>query len=430
MLEPLTGVGTDMSVTRPRFPQSAEEGEGGPPPGPPAEFGLDNLGNEGESFSEQQFLSPNDSFSEKQAAKASSADGVESVSAALTLDQVNISGEIPEESGSGGAVIQAAPPPQGGTTGSPDSIGFDALTVSGLDVSDPSLALVKEDQITDGEYLTSGERRTALVSTSYAAENEIDVGGRVKVGGERFDVVGLSSASIGGESSDVYVNLAELQNLADREDEVNVLTVRAADASSVAAVSAAIENALRGSEVTTAQDLANQVSGSLVDAQDLSEKLGTALAVVALVGAIGIASLLTLSSVNKRTRELGTLKALGWSRALVVRQVAGESLAQGLLGGVAGVAIGLGGAALVGALGISLDATVEAAQGAFPGPPGAPGGPSGATEATEVLLGAPVDAAMVGLAVALAAGAGLIAGAVGAARAARLRPAEALRSVE
>ena len=252
----------------------------------------------------------------------------------------------------------------------------------------------------------------------------------MKVGGERFDVVGLSSASIGGESSDVYVNLAELQNLADREDEVNVLTVRAADASSVAAVSAAIENALRGSEVTTAQDLANQVSGSLVDAQDLSEKLGTALAVVALVGAIGIASLLTLSSVNKRTRELGTLKALGWSRALVVRQVAGESLAQGLLGGVAGVAIGLGGAALVGALGISLDATVEAAQGAFPGPPGAPGGPSGATEATEVLLGAPVDAAMVGLAVALAAGAGLIAGAVGAARAARLRPAEALRSVE
>ena len=51
---------------------------------------------------------------------------------------------------------------------------------------------------------------------------------------------------------------------------------------------------------------------------------------------MGIASLLTLSSVTKRTRELGTLKAIGWKRSRVVRQIAGESLAQGALGGVAG----------------------------------------------------------------------------------------------
>ena len=83
------------------------------------------------------------------------------------------------------------------------------------------------------------------------------------------------------------------------------------------------------------------MSGSLVNAKDLSGKLGTALAVVGMLGAFGIASLLTLSSVNKRTRELGTLKALGWRQSLVVRQVTGEAVVQGLIGGAVGIALGL-----------------------------------------------------------------------------------------
>ena len=102
---------------------------------------------------------------------------------------------------------------------------------------------------------------------------------------------------------------------------------------------------------------------------------------------------------------------------------------------LAGAAIGVSGAALIGALGISLDATVDAAsQGGFPGPPpGGPGGPGfseAATETTKVVLGAPVDVGMVLVAIALAVAAALLSGALGATRAARLRPAEALRSVE
>ncbi len=97
--------------------------------------------------------------------------------------------------------------------------------------------------------------------------------------------------------------------------------------------------------MTTAQDLADRVSGSLVDAKNLAGKLGTALAIVGLLAAFLIASLLTLASVNKRVRELGTLKALGWSQRLVVRQVTGEALLQGLLGGALGVVVGVLGVA-------------------------------------------------------------------------------------
>ena len=46
--------------------------------------------------------------------------------------------------------------------------------------------------------------------------------------------------------------------------------------------------------------------------------------------------LFTISGVSRRTREFGTLKAIGWSNGRIVRQVAGESLVNGLIGGVIG----------------------------------------------------------------------------------------------
>jgi ABC-type lipoprotein release transport system permease subunit len=68
---------------------------------------------------------------------------------------------------------------------------------------------------------------------------------------------------------------------------------------------------LDGAEVVTAADLADRVGGSLDAAAALSSKLGTALAIVALLAAFPIATPLTLSSAQKQTPELGTLKALG-----------------------------------------------------------------------------------------------------------------------
>ncbi|MEA2481529.1 MAG: hypothetical protein QOJ07_3451 [Thermoleophilaceae bacterium] len=188
------------------------------------------------------------------------------------------------------------------------------------------------------------------------------------------------------------------------------------------------------------------MTGSLVDAKNLSSKLGTALAIVALAAAFLIAGLLTLSSVNKRIRELGTLKAIGWSQWLVIRQVTGESLVQGLLGGVLGAALGIGGAALITAFGPTLKATVASAAQVAAGPvgPGGPGGPPGGPGralgafgqgqvqggSSTVSLDAPIDLKLIALAIGLALVGGLVSGAIGGARVARLRPADALRSVE
>src|SRR3954452_674386 len=205
-----------------------------------------------------------------------------------------------------------------------------------------------------------------------------------------------------------------------------MLVVRARKGSEGDRLQKTVEGFIPGIVAASSKDLADTVNGSLVGAEDLRSRLATLLAIVALVASIGIAALLVLSSVAKRTRELGTLRALGWTRSRVVGLVLGESAALGLLGAVIGTAIGVGAAALVSEVVPPLKATAQQAldfSSVFGSGPSKP-------PTASIPLEAPVDLGLVALSVGLAVAAGLLAGAAGAVRAARLRPAEALRRLD
>src|SRR5581483_6222398 len=125
----------------------------------------------------------------------------------------------------------------------------------------------------------------------------------------------------------------------------------------VSQVQREIQSAFPNAQVASSKQVADQINGSLVDASNLSHRLGVALAALAAVAAFLLAALLTLSSVGKRVRELGTLKALGWTQARVVRQVVGESLAVGVAGGIAGLVLGVVASLLIGEFAPKLTAT-------------------------------------------------------------------------
>jgi ABC-type antimicrobial peptide transport system permease subunit len=443
VLEPLTGVGTDLSVSRPIAVPGDEDAAGGGPFGRLSkedqrqlqreneehnrQFNFGELGEPGERFSEDSFLSTELSFPISEVSKVRALDGTEDAAASLTLNATHVEGVVPE---SGSVPPLGAGAHGGGGFGGAGGFEFDNLRVSGVDVRKPALATVTPDQIASGRYLseTAGRARVeAVVDLAYARQNGIELGDKVTVSGKKFEAVGFASAPLGGDASDVYVELGRLQGLSDRRGRINGIQARARSSEAVPGLADAIERRIEGAEVVTAADLANRVGGSLADADDLSSKLGTALAIVALLAAFLIATLLTLASVQKRIRELGTLKALGWRQRLVVRQVTGESLVQGALGGLLGAALGIGGATIIDAIGPTLEASVEDRRaGGFD-----PFGQGNVTAGSaEVVLGAPVDAGLLVLAIGLAVVGGLLAGAAGGWRAARLRPAEALRSAE
>jgi ABC-type antimicrobial peptide transport system permease subunit len=367
VLSPLTGVGTDMSVTRPiSFTSSGAStaGPGGFRQLSPTEraqlqkenggarVGLRNIGKPGTHFSRDSFVSTSQlSFPASEVTTISGLAHVKAAAGGLTLSSVHVSGTVPKQSQSTGVGGGGGGPAGGGFQQGPRSINFNSIAVAGVDQHHPSLGAITSGQVSSRRYFSAGSAREAIVNVSYARRHSLGVGNTITMGGKTFTIVGLATTPLGGQSSDVYVKLTQLQSMSSRAGRVNTVYVRTDNASHVTAVATSIRSTFTGSSVTTAKDLAKRVTGSLVDAKNLTNTLGTALEIVALLAAVLIASLLTLSSVAKRIRELGTLKAIGWSQGLVVRQVTGEAVLQGLLGGVLGVGLGIAGALLIGASG-------------------------------------------------------------------------------
>jgi putative ABC transport system permease protein len=279
-------------------------------------------------------------------------------------------------------------------------------------------------QVTKGAYFDAAGGREALVAASYASRNKLKVGSTLTLNGVAFHVVGLVSPPLGGQTADVYLPLAQLQSLAHEKGLANV-----DKSSSVSSVKKAIAAKLGSdAQVASASQVADTITGSLVDASNLSHNLGVVPEIVVAGAAFLLAALLTLSSVGKRVRELGTLKAIGWTQRLVVRQVVGESVVQGILGGVLGVALGIAAALLFDAFGPTLTASSKSGGSAqdFLGL----GNATLRSASTDISLHAPLTAALLGLGLVLAIAGGLIAGTAGGLRTARLRPADALRRVE
>jgi ABC-type lipoprotein release transport system permease subunit len=429
VLHSLYGVGTDVTVT-----QAPAAGSGRPPS---FGFGGGATGQAGSAFSRNVLRAPG--LGTLKSSSVTTISGLADVSAAsgsLSLTDLSLSGTIPSGSQPSGSQ-------QGGFGGGANgSISSSTFTVTGIDPAGDALGPLSSATITSGHGITTAESNdnVAVVDSNYAASQNLKVGSTITVAGKTFTVVGIAQAAQSTNTSDVYIPLARAQSLADMPNEVNTIYVSAASSADITTVSKEISASLPKATVTTSSDLASQVTGSLSSASSLANSLGKWLAVAVMAAAFFIASILTISAVSRRVREFGTLKAMGWSSRRIIRQIMGEALVIGIVGGIAGVALGYAGAALIQSLAPPLTASTGAAtNGAAAGPGhfGAGGGGDGglgraaaASHTVSVHLTAPVTLGAVGLAVVLAILGGLIAGSFGGWRAVRLRPAAALARVE
>ncbi|MEV7566594.1 ABC transporter permease [Streptomyces tanashiensis] len=442
VLESLYGLGTDLTVTK-----AQERPEAGAQPQRPR-FEFQGKEDGKEQSSDRLMVQGFQTLADSTVGTVAKQQGVDKAVGGLSLVNLKINGEFKRgeiQRGQGGQTQRGG---QGGGTGGPGdtvtgggaAFDVDSFTIYGTDVTAPDLGPLTTSTVSTGRTFktTETDAEVAVVDSAYAQEKGLSTGDELTVKGVKFEIIGIATADSGQSAAQVYLPLEQAQTLSGSAAEITTIYVKATDSTRIDAVKTAIQKNVSGTTVTTSADLAQTVSGSLDTAADLAANVGKWLSYAVLLAAVLVAGLLTSAAVGRRVREFGTLKALGWKSGRVTRQVVGEALVNGVIGGALGIAIGLAGAYAVTAASPTLTAELGASGSGFGGGRGGGtvfgGGPGGARTAVgktvDIALTAPVSVTTVGLAVLLALGGGLVAGAFGAWRASRLRPADALRRVE
>jgi putative ABC transport system permease protein len=226
------------------------------------------------------------------------------------------------------------------------------------------------------------------------------VGDWLDIQGARFRVVGIYHGASALEADAVVMPLNRLQQLSSMQGEVSTVDLRLRPAPRgeseeryLKQAQSQIEAALPGVRAVPAAERASD--NQFVKLAEASAWGTSSLAL--LIGIVGIANTMVMA-VYERTREIGTLRALGWRREQILALIELEAATLGLGGGFLGLVLGWGALRLL----ATLPKTASLVSGS---------------------LGWPVVAEALGIAVL----AGLIAGALPAWRAGRLSPVNALR---
>jgi putative ABC transport system permease protein len=223
----------------------------------------------------------------------------------------------------------------------------------------PSYLSAHSYKIADGASFTSvdvsAHKRVAVIGQTVMTElfaGQSPIGQNMKVNGSNFEVVGVLApkGSNGATNEDdiVMAPITTTQSTLSGVGPVDSITVQATSESSLnaaeAEVSAIIEERHK---ITDTAEPGFQVlnQGSLLETSSSTSSvfttlLGEVAAISLLVGGIGVMNIM-LVSVTERTREIGIRKAIGARRSDILTQFLTEAVLVSLIGGITGVLVGV-----------------------------------------------------------------------------------------
>jgi lipoprotein-releasing system permease protein len=222
-----------------------------------------------------------------------------------------------------------------------------AWIVLGVEQNNTIGPAILRSAVTEGRFLDGGKSE-ALVEVSYARQFGIRVGETISVNGSKFPVVGLLDASRVAKIAvaNLYLPLADAAGLAVSSKnlqsvspfaagDVNLLFLKA-DQEKITPLAASLKEILGKKATIGTPDSFLKLLGSLFA---LSDKFTLAASLIAIIVAVLIAFKTMAGNIAERAREIGVLKAVGWTNRNVVAQLLSEAVIQCFLAGLLGLLI-------------------------------------------------------------------------------------------
>ena len=195
-------------------------------------------------------------------------------------------------------------------------------------------------------------RRVVVIGTTVAAElfpGTDPIGAQVTVGGALFTVVGVlrdkSLPGVADPGDTAVAPISAVRHVVAGYGPLSSILVEAGSSARVDAVQSQIATVLSrrvpaavdGTAAYRIQNAAQLLAAQTETADAFTALLGAVAAISLLVGGIGITNIM-LVTVTERTREIGIRKALGAPRRVILTQFLVEAMLLSLLGGALGVA--------------------------------------------------------------------------------------------
>jgi putative ABC transport system permease protein len=228
-----------------------------------------------------------------------------------------------------------------------------------------NFALVQHFEIDRGRLFTTdedmGRQRVVVLGANALTMLDVQdpdrlIGQNVRIGGLQFTVIGTlkakgASSGFGSPDDQIFIPFGTGRYRLFKTDRLDDLFALATGEADLNDAISEITLALRRSHRLTVDqpdDFRIRNPSDLLQTLGETTQVFTSLlagiaAVSLLVGGIGITNIM-LVSVTERTREIGIRKALGATRRKILSQFLIEAVTLCLLGGVIGVAVGIGGA--------------------------------------------------------------------------------------
>ena len=243
---------------------------------------------------------------------------------------------------------------RGGYSG---TVSVSDYTITGVPLTSDLLSnySILPTNITAGRNLNAGDTGVVLLGESAATYFGASVGQTIQIAGQSFQVVGINGASafsaFGRSDSDVvYMNLSDAQAVTNNQGNVTSFTVYAQTPDLVNQVITSINSqypelsavALNGgNNLQTSQTGVANLQQTAADALNQSNATAIEEIVIVVAATSLIVLFVMLYTVRERTKEIGTLKAIGFSNSTVMGQFLVEGIVLSIIAGIVGITIGV-----------------------------------------------------------------------------------------
>lgn len=207
-------------------------------------------------------------------------------------------------------------------------------SVIGIDSSNLGL---DDIVITNGTAFSNDNQ--VIIGDMAAQSLNKTVGDTITLSNQTFTITGIYETGNFQDDRGIVMSLGKLQSLTGNTDQVSLILVKAANGTSSSTLADTIESKYPN-ELSTSTSLSGMER--MNNGLEIIESGAWAVTLLALLIG-GIVVVVTMvKSVVERTREIGVLKAVGWTNKRILAMIIGESVVLSLLAAVVGIIIGVG----------------------------------------------------------------------------------------